>query len=115
MMLVLLPAIMCLALRQTSDASVLCRRIGLVILLMLLLSPAVWPWYYVAIIPLAVIASPRLGLLLWTAILPLCYMEGDLLSKYDVVYLVHLPVWLLLIGESIWINFTRRHREIIHV
>ena len=102
MMLVLLSAVLWLGLRQPCNTITLCRRIGLAILLMLLLSPALWPWYYVAVIPLAAVASPRLGLILWTALLPLCYLEGDLLSMYDLTYLMHLPVWLILVGEWIW-------------
>jgi len=116
MLLLLLSLTGWLALRRASDASVLCRRMGLVILLMLLLSPTLWPWYYVAIIPLAAVASPRLGLLLWTALLPLCYLVGDLLSESDLIYLMHLPVWLVLVGECIWMRIVaRRCGEVINV
>ncbi len=58
MMLVLLPAVLWLGLRRAQDPAILCRRMGLVILLMLLLGPVLWPWYYVAVAPLAAIASP---------------------------------------------------------
>ncbi len=115
MMLVLLSAVLWSALRQPCNTITLCRRIGLAILLMLLLSPALWPWYYVAVIPLAAVASPRLGLILWTALLPLCYLEGDLVFRYDLTYLVHLPVWLILVGEWVWPRVVRRlRREAVH-
>ncbi len=99
MMLVLGPGVLWLGLRRPCDTITLCRRMGLVILLMLLLSPALWPWYYVAVIPLGAIASPRLGLLLWTVLLPLCYLEGKGLSAGQLTWLVHVPVWLVLAVE----------------
>lgn len=102
MMLVLLPAVLWLGLRRAANATLLCRRIALVILLMLLLSPALWPWYYVAVIPLAAVASPRLGLLLWTALLPLCYLENKGLSADQLTWLVHVPIWLVLAIEWVW-------------
>jgi hypothetical protein len=107
-MLVLLPAVLWLGLRRAHGPALLCRRMGLVILLMLLLGPALWPWYYVAVVPLAAIAVPRLGLLLWTALLPLCYLEGSGLSATSLTWIVHVPVWLVLAAEWVW--FRRRHR-----
>ncbi len=116
MALLLLPLTVWLGLLRPSDTSVLCRRMGLVILLMLLLSPVLWPWYYVAVIPLAAVASPRLGLLLWTALLPLCYLEGAELSAWQLTWLVHVPVWLVLVAEWVWPRVVRRlRREAAHV
>ena len=116
MMVVLLPAVLWLGLRRSCDSITLCRRIGLVILLMLLLSPALWPWYYVAVIPLAALAPaggrrtarPRLGLLLWTALLPLCYLEGKGLSAVQLTWLVHVPVWVVLAVEWARPHLVRR-------
>lgn len=116
MMLVLLPAALWLGLRRPDNASVLCRRMSLVTLLMLLLSPALWPWYYVAVIPLAAVASPHLGLLLWTALLPLCYLENKGLSAGELTWIVHVPIWLVLGIEWAWPRVTRRlRRESVHV
>ena len=111
MMLVLLPAALWLGLRRAQSPAVLCRRIGLVILLMLLLGPVLWPWYYIAVIPLATIATLRPGLLLWTALLPLCYLEGSGLSATHLTWLVHVPVWLLLAAEWAWPRAKRRLDE----
>ncbi|HDZ22159.1 hypothetical protein LCGC14_0253750 [marine sediment metagenome] len=111
MMLVLLSLAAWLGLRRPSDASVLCRRMGLVIMLMLLLSPALWSWYYIAVIPLAAIASPRLGLLLWTALLPLIYLEGDVLSGEHLTWFVHLLAWLVLAAEWAWPHLAERMRR----
>jgi alpha-1,6-mannosyltransferase len=102
MMLVLLPAVLWLGLRSPGNVKTLCRRMALIILLMLLLGPVLWPWYYVVVIPLAAVASPRLGLLLWTALLPLCYLEAAGLSATHLTWLVHVPVWLLLAAEWAW-------------
>ena len=108
MMMVLLPAVLWLGLGWSRSNITLCRRIGLVILLMLLLSPALWPWYYVAVIPLAAVASPCLGLLLWTALLPLCYLEGAGLSARQLTWLVHFPVWFMLAAEWAWPHLAGR-------
>ncbi len=111
MMLVLLPAALWLGLRRAQSPTILCRRIGLVILLMLLLGPVLWPWYYIAVIPLATIATLRPGLLLWTALLPLCYLEGSGLSATHLTWLVHVPIWLLLAAEWAWPRAKRRLDE----
>ena len=104
-----------LGLRSPSDAKTLCRRMALIILLMLLLGPVLWPWYYMAIIPLMTVASPRLGLLLWTALLPLCYLEVAGLSSGQLTWLVHVPVWLVLVAEWALSYVARRlGREAAH-
>ena len=116
MMAVLLPSVLWLGLRGSRDNITLCRRMGLVILLMLLLSPALWAWYYVAVIPLAAAASRRLGLLLWTVLLPLSYLENKGLSAVQLTWLVHVPVWLILAGEWARPHVVRRiRREAGHV
>jgi hypothetical protein len=116
MLLIFLPAVLWLGVRGHDDIPSLCRRMGLVILLMLLLGPVLWPWYYVAVIPLAAIANPRLGLLLWTALLPLCYLEGSGLSATHLTWIVHVPVWLVLAAECVWSRWGRRiGREAVHV
>jgi alpha-1,6-mannosyltransferase len=115
MMLVLLPAVLWLGLRRAQGPAVLCRRMGLAILLMLLLGPVLWPWYYVAAVPLAAIAVPRLGLLLWTALLPLCYLEGSGLSATHLTWIVHVPVWLVLSAGCACSCWRRRiGREAVH-
>ena len=108
MMMVLLPAVLWLGLRRPCDSITLCRRIGLVILLMLLLSPALWPWYYVTVIPLAAVTLPRPSLLLWTALLPLCYLKGAGLPAVQVIGLVHVSVWLVLAVEWTWRHLAGR-------
>lgn len=116
MLFVLLPAVLWLGLRRAQAPTVLCRRMGWVALLMLLLGPVLWPWYYVAVIPLAAVAAPRVGLLLWTALLPLCYLEASGLSATHLTWLVHAPVWLALAVEGAWPRCVRRFgREAVHV
>ena len=79
-----------------SDAQKLCTRIAIVALLMLLLSPTVWPWYYVALLPLATVATARTLLLAWTVLLPLNYLPGGILPDQLIACIVHLPIWVLL-------------------
>ena len=113
MLLVLLPAAGWLGLAGPRDPPALCRRMGLVILLMLLLAPVIWPWYYVALLPLAAGARLRLGLLTWTALLPLVYVQPPLTAAW-VLLVVHAPVWLILAGEWAWPRVLAPGREADH-
>jgi hypothetical protein len=116
MLLLFLPAAMRLGLARSDEADSLCRRAGLTILLLLLLGPVLWPWYYLPIIPLAAVASGRLGLLLWTALLPLCYLEATGPVAGYLPWLVHAPVWLLLAVEWARHRLARRlDAEAVHV
>lgn len=87
-----------LAWRKTFEPVQLCHSIGIVILLMLLLSPTVYPWYYVPLVGLATVA-PKPMFLLWTLLLPLSYLKW--LLPDSAVWLmagfIHVPVWALLI------------------
>ena len=63
-------------------------------LLMLLLSPVIWPWYYIAVIPLAVV-RPKPALLVWTVLLPLMYLRPEQFAEPLRSGLIHGPVWAL--------------------
>ncbi len=71
-------------------------RTGLLVMLMLLCSPVLWPWYYLPVVPLAAVTQRRVGLLLWTALLPLVYLPGE---SRAVAWAVRLPVWVVLAWE----------------
>ena len=88
-----------LGLRPSNGAGDLCGRIALAALLMLLLSPILWPWYYVAIVPLAAL-SPAPALLAWTALLGLIYLPVGPAGERTVAVLVHLPLWCLLAARA---------------
>jgi len=92
--------------RATCRAEDLCLRTAVVVLVMLLLSPTFYPWYYVSLIPLATLA-PRASLLAWTVLLPLSYLPGYQSGNPGLIMilLIHLPVWGLLFGE--WVAFRR--------
>ncbi|HHH75529.1 MAG TPA: DUF2029 domain-containing protein [Phycisphaerae bacterium] len=105
MMLTILPAVAVLSLRRRLDKVTLPERLALVSLLLMLLCPVLWPWYFVAVIPLAAASRPRLGLLLWTALLPLCYLEFE---WWQLTLLVHVPLWALLAYEQIRDYLARR-------
>ncbi len=92
---VLLGVAVWIGMRRTTKTSGICLRMERVVLLMLLLSPTVWPWYYVPLIPLAAIA-PRTSALAWTALLPLIYLADLQPYPNTLGALIHLPVWILL-------------------
>jgi alpha-1,6-mannosyltransferase len=73
--------------------------IGTLIAIMLLLSPVFHPWYYLALIPIAA-AAPRWSFLLWTLLLPISYLPKEVINQRGwIVVIIHVPVWLLLIGS----------------
>ena len=80
---------------RVKDASEVCGRMALVALWMLLLSPMLWPWYYVALPALAAV-SPRPALLIWTALLPVTYLLNGVVSQPVLGAILHGPVWVLL-------------------
>ncbi len=70
----------------------LCQRTTMVVLVMILLSPTIYPWYYVALIGLAAL-SLRWEFLILTALLPLLYLP---IAPNIAAAAIHLPVWALL-------------------
>ena len=94
--MLLLAAAVWLGLKGKNDGPRLYARMGMVLLLMLLLGPVCWPWYYVALIPLAAAAGGPAVLLVWTVLLPLGYLPQSVLPDWAFMLIGHLPVWLLL-------------------
>ena len=96
-----------LAIQRPSDARDVARRASLVTIIVFLLSPAQFPWYFVWVAPfLAVLPLP--GLLFLTVTMPLYYvafhlMSIDAFSKFNsiVIWLVWCPVWALLMMQLI--------------
>ena len=105
--LLLLTALL-LARRMKNSPKQLCHSMGIVILLMLLLSPTVYPWYYVSLIGLATIA-PQTMFLLWTLLLPLSYIKWLLpdSAEWLMAWFVHVPIWFLL-AWSVWQDWKKR-------
>lgn len=95
-------------------ASQLCRRIGIVFVLILLLSPTIFPWYYIAVIPLAAI-SVRWTFLIWTFLLPMSHFPAEVINHNILMLLVHLPVWLLWLRECVWDKSLLLERQAINV
>jgi hypothetical protein len=84
-----------------------CRRCLMAIAALFLLSPTQFPWYYTWMLPLLAV-SPRLSLLLLTFLLPLYYLRFYFVSLDNVglfdnwlVWIEYVPVWILLVGESL--------------
>jgi len=106
---VLLAATFGLAWGAGVEAGRVCRRMGLVAMLMLLLSPTLYPWYYIAVIPLATV-GPSPAALVWTVLLPVCYWQvGDAREPMRWA-LAHAPVWVVLGGQCLWQLRVRRRR-----
>ncbi len=66
-----------------------------IILLMLLMSPTLYPWYYLALIPCAVLLPSKLSLV-WTGLLPLTYLKWIVPDQWEIIVMaiIHLPVWI---------------------
>ena len=98
--LVLLSNIFAICSRDDSHGLIV--SMGILMVMMILLSPVVYPWYYIAIIPLAA-AAPRWAFLLWTILLPISHLPVEMVRQRDwIPWLIHVPVWLLVIGGWAW-------------
>ena len=88
----------------------LCSRMSLLAILMLLLSPALWPWYLVAVVPLAAVGD-RPSVLIWTALLALVYRVDASPGRYAPVVVIHAHAWALLVLGA-WRSWraARKHR-----
>ncbi len=71
-------------------------RILLVILLMLLVTPTLYPWYFAPAPALAALL-PEPVILVWTALLPMTYWAGSGWYGIGIEALVHLPAWIALL------------------
>ncbi len=108
--LLVLAAAVWLGLKGKNDGPGLYARMAMVILLMLLLGPVCWPWYYVGLIPLAAVAAGPAVLLVWTIVLPLGYLPQSVLPNWAFILIGHLPVWLLLLIKlfpAMWARLSR--------
>jgi hypothetical protein len=84
----------------------LCQRCLAVLAAMFLLGPTQYPWYSIWMLPFLAV-SPRLPLLLLSALLPLYYLRFPFKDRgleawfdYGVVWLEYLPVWVVLAWEG---------------
>ncbi len=100
-MLILLAVALWQGLKRTEGIARLSAGLAVVSLVMLLLGPVCWPWYYIALIPLAAVAGAPTVLLLWTVLLPLSYLPQSVLPDWAFIVIGHLPLWLLL-GIRCW-------------
>ncbi len=90
------------ALCSREDSHDLVISVGNLLVLMILFSPVVHPWYYIAMIPLAA-AAPRWAFLIWTILMPICYLPAEVFPQQDwIPWLIHVPVWVLVIGGWAW-------------
>ncbi len=91
---------MAISLRPTATAQDLLQRALLIVAAVLFLSPAVYPWYVVWLLPLLAI-RPQIALLMLTALAPLYYLrfhfrarDTFFLFEHYVVWMIWVPVWI---------------------
>ncbi len=104
-LLIVFAAGLSLAVRRPENIEVAIQRIGLIVIVIFLVSPAQFPWYVVWISPfLAFLPLP--GLLVLALTMPLYYVAFHLMSinafplfNNIVIWLVWCPVWALLIMQ----------------
>ena len=93
--------------RRLPDATSVARWSMMAVGGLLVLSPTQFPWYYTWVLPFLVLVPAR-ALVLYTALLPLYHLHYD----YPwVVWIEHLPVWLL-IGWATWRSWSGRTSEV---
>ena len=90
-----------MAVRSINSSTDFITRALVIVAALIFLSPAIYPWYTVWMLPLLVIV-PYLGLILVSATIPLYYSffyfaARETASVYDaiIVWLVWVPVWVL--------------------
>ena len=98
-----------LAYRTETDVISLAAGVGVVVMLMLLVSPVMYPWYYLPVLPLAVVTRKWTFVSL-TLLLPISYVYGEVTSLVWLVWLIHIPVWGLLWWEF-WLAKKIRQRR----
>ncbi len=97
---VLLVWVLILARKPLNNPLELCEVCLFAIAALFLLSPTQFPWYYTWMVPLLAL-RPRWSLLAYTALLPLYYLFYLHLRHGPWVWVEHIPVWLLLVWESL--------------
>ncbi len=95
----------------------LITRASVILIALLLLSPAQFPWYLVWVMPLMTL-RPVAAMLLASALLPIYYSsfyfyaEGNyFVFKDQIVWAIWLPIWLLLIYDSELRNLIEKPRR----
>jgi hypothetical protein len=101
-----------LARRPIADAIDLLQRAFVVVSVLVLLSPAQFPWYVLWVLPLAVI-RPGLGWHVAAALMPIYYTAFHFIARGSyatygtmVIWLLWVPIWLALAAD-VW----RRRRQ----
>ena len=96
MMLVLLAVAVWQGMRRDRNAKSLCASMAVVGVMMLLLGPTLWPWYYVGLLGLVAVGGCPVAALAWAALLPLANLPEGSMPEGLLVCLLHMPIWILL-------------------
>jgi len=101
-----------MALRPIKDASDLLSRTLVIVAALILLAPAIYPWYALWMLPLLAL-FPYTGLVLVSATIPLyyCYFyfaarDATHLYQTIIVWIVWVPVWLLCAKDMVTVYRT---------
>lgn len=95
---------------RASDAASLLNRCLFVVGAIFLLSPTQFPWYWLWCLPFLSL-RPSLPLLLYTALLPMYYVQDQLVYPLG-NWLQHAPVWALLVIAGARTRFDDRARSV---
>lgn len=102
-----------LACRTKTDITSLALATGVVIVLMLLLTPVLYSWYYLPLLPLAAITR-RWTFLAFTLLLPISYFAWEIETLAYLVWFIHIPVWGILLWEFCLKDIIARQKKIIN-
>jgi hypothetical protein len=80
-----------------ADLTQLSRRLAFVILTMLLLTPTLYPWYFIPLVALAPL-TPSCAFLVWTPLLAWTHAGHGFAHDLRRLAVVHLPGWAALIA-----------------
>jgi hypothetical protein len=97
-----------LSIRPAASSIRVFRKYLLFLIILFLVSPTQFPWYYIWLLPFLTI-HPRFSMLLLTALLPVYYLRyyfdaRNQTAVFDdwVVWIEYIPVWILLLKE--WVQ-----------
>lgn len=95
------------AIRGDGSVEDLCRRAGLIVLALLLMSPSQFPWYVIWLIPFAPFQGVG-SVVVMTTLVPLYYVSFHYISRGNyaffanvIVWLEWVPVWLAVTAEFV--------------
>jgi alpha-1,6-mannosyltransferase len=81
---------------RNSGPATLSRHLAAMVVLMLLLSPTLYPWYFAPVAAIGALTF-QVAFLVWTPLLVLTYIRGSSPYPFLLLALIHVPVWIALV------------------